>query len=403
MTAVLGINAYHADAAACLVIDGEVVAAAEEERFTRVKHQAGLPAQASRWCLEKAGLEIADLAAIAINSDVHAHRLRKMLYILRHRPQAKLLLDRWQNRRHRVGFAQELADMLPGSGILPPVFPVEHHLAHLACAYLSSSFDDALVVSVDGFGDFAGAAWADALRQDIRIRSRVFFPHSLGIFYQALTQYLGFHDYGDEYKLMGLAAYAEPEGDPRLRQVLLPGKRGQFRLGLEFFRHPREAVPYHWSGGTPQIGTLYTPALEKLLGPARAQDEPLEDRHIALAAEVQNAYERAFFDLLGYGYEQTRSRRLALAGGCAMNSVANGRIFAKIPFDEIHIPPAPGDAGGAMGAALWVWQKITGKRRSILHRADLGQTWADDQLADEAQAWTVAQNRSGLRPGNLHR
>ncbi len=207
---ILGINAYHGDAAACLLVDGQLIAAAEEERFRRIKHWAGFPTEAIRYCLSEAGVRLADLHVIAANQDAKANFWRKVAYTALYHPSLSLLLDRIKNKRKRATIAQELARAFPGETLDAEVRHVEHHLAHLASTYLVAPFKDATLVSVDGFGDFASAAWGIGRNGRIELEGKVYFPHSLGIFYQALTQYLGFPNYGDEYKVMGLAPYGKP-------------------------------------------------------------------------------------------------------------------------------------------------------------------------------------------------
>ncbi|HYC45734.1 MAG TPA: carbamoyltransferase N-terminal domain-containing protein, partial [Burkholderiales bacterium] len=205
---ILGLNAFHGDAAACVVRDGVLVAAAEEERFRRLKHWAGFPSEAIRYCLQAAGCSIQDVAHIAINQDQQANLLRKMAFVVANRPSLSMLADRLRNKRERASIKELLAKTFDGT-FSGRIHFIEHHLAHLASAYYVSPFREAAVVSVDGFGDFASAAWGFGNGDSLRLDSKVYFPHSLGIFYQALTQYLGFPHYGDEYKVMGLAAYGK--------------------------------------------------------------------------------------------------------------------------------------------------------------------------------------------------
>ena len=205
---ILGINAYHADAAACIVRDGALVAAAEEERFRRIKHWAGFPSEAIAYCLREAGADLADVSHVAVNRSGRANFLRKLAFVASHRPSPRLLLSRLRNRRQVAGIADEL-HALPGRPFTGPIDYVEHHAAHLASAFYASPCREAVAVSVDGFGDFASAAWGSGSGTALSLDGRVLFPHSLGIFYQAMTQYLGFPHYGDEYKLMGLAAYGD--------------------------------------------------------------------------------------------------------------------------------------------------------------------------------------------------
>ena len=211
MTFILGINAFHGDSSACLVRDGELLAAAEEERFRRIKHWAGFPSESIRYCLAEAGITLAEVAHVAINQDSRASLGRKVLYALTQRPDLGLVLDRLRNKRRRDGIEAHLARAFPQSAFGGRVHAVEHHRAHLSSAFHVSPFDEAVVVSVDGFGDFSSAAWGVGRGTEIQVEGRVHFPHSLGIFYQALTQFLGFPHYGDEYKVMGLAPYGEPK------------------------------------------------------------------------------------------------------------------------------------------------------------------------------------------------
>ena len=354
MSVVVGLNAYHADSAACVLVDGELVAAAEEERFRRIKHWAGFPSEAIAYCLSEAGLRVEDVHHLAINSDPRANLLRKLGFAMRKRPELRLVLDRLRNARERTSAASELAKAFPGSSFCGQLHGVEHHLAHLASAFHVSPFDAAVAVSVDGFGDFASAAWGVGRGGSLAVDERIHFPHSLGIFYQALTQYLGFPHYGDEYKVMGLAPYGKPTQLDALRRVVRVQPDGSFQLELDCFRHHRERIDYEWSDGIPRVGTLYSGALEELLGPARAPDAPLEDRHRDLARSVQAMYEEALFALLESLHARYREPALCVAGGCGMNSVANGKIRLRTPFERVYVQSAAGDAGGAIGAAFTV-------------------------------------------------
>jgi len=357
MSVILGLNAYHADSAACLLVNGRLVAAAEEERFRRIKHWAGFPSQAIAYCLSEGKVRLSDVDHVAVNSDRRANLFRKALFALQKRPELELVIDRLRNARKRSSIQDELAQAFPGEALKCRVHAVEHHLAHLASCFLVSPFPASVVLSVDGFGDFSSAAWGTGRGQAITVDGRVFFPHSLGIFYQALTQYLGFPNYGDEYKVMGLAPYGQPRFVEPLRQVVHARHDGSFELNLRFFRHHREHVPYSWDNGSPEIGQLFSPELSELLGPARQKDQPLEDRHRDLARSIQVIYEDAFFNLLTRLHEKYQLSTIAISGGCGMNSVANGKIALRTPFREVYVQAAAGDAGGAIGAALQVAQQ----------------------------------------------
>lgn len=352
MNLILGINAYHGDSSACLLRDGRLVAAAEEERFRRIKHWAGFPTKAIKYCLAAAGVTLSDLDIVAINQDTGANIWRKVRYTALHYPSPSLVLDRIKNKNKRASVLEELAHAFPSETLRADIRHVEHHLAHLASAFLVSPFKDATVVSVDGFGDFASAAWGVGHHGHIEPEEKVYFPHSLGIFYQALTQYLGFHKYGDEYKVMGLAPYGKPLHMESMRKIVQLKHSGSFCLDLSYFRHHKDKIEYHWQNGEPTVGLLYSAALVDLLGPPRRSDEEITERYRDIAHSLQAMYEEAFFHLLARLHERHGLDALALSGGCAMNSVANGKVYRRTPFRSMYIQSAAGDAGGAIGAAF---------------------------------------------------
>ncbi len=359
---ILGLNAYHADSAACLVRDGELVAAAEEERFRRIKHWAGFPSHAIRYCLEEAGIGLGDIARVALNRDPKANYWKKVAYTLTRRPSPALVLARMKNARKWSGVGEELARAFPDQRFAGQVHHIEHHLAHLASAFLASPFEDAAVVSIDGFGDFSSAAWGRGRGGDITIDGRVYFPHSLGIFYQALTQHLGFPRYGDEYKVMGLAPYGEPGFMDEMRRIVRLEPDGGFSLDLRYFRHHKENVSYEWVDCEPSVGLLYTEALDELLGPPRAAEAEIEQRHMDIARSIQAMYEEAAFHMYNTLHRRHGCEALVIAGGCGFNSVANGRVYGATPFRQTYVQAAAGDAGGAIGAAYLVWRQVGGGR-----------------------------------------
>jgi len=414
---ILGLNAYHGDAAACLVRDGVIVAAAEEERFRRIKHWAGFPTEAIAYCLQEAGVGLGDVDHVAVNSDPGANTVRKLAYAIRRRPDLRLVWDRIRNQAKRLSVEQEITRAFPGQRFTGEINRVEHHLAHLGSCFLVSPFEEATVVSVDGFGDFSSAAWGVGRGHAIEVEGRVYFPHSLGVFYQALTQFLGFPHYGDEYKVMGLAPYGQPTHLAEMRRIVRLLDDGSFELDLRYFRHHREKIAYEWDGGLPSVGTLFSPELADLLGPARKPEEPLEARHHDIARSVQAMYEEAFFHLLDRLHARHGLDSLTLAGGCAMNSVANGKVLRQSPYRRVYVQSAAGDAGGAIGAAMVTWHRVAagqgaqviagptplaGDRvpgRLVMDHAYLGPSYApdvvDELLRDrrpdiEAQGCTIA-------------
>jgi carbamoyltransferase len=379
---ILGLNAFHGDSAACLVRDGVMLAAAEEERFRRIKHWAGFPAEAIRYCLAETGLRLGDVDVIAVNQDSRANLWRKIAYVARRRPDPRFVLDRLKNRRARKSIADYLAQAFPHDTFNGVHAPIEHHLAHLSSAFHVSPFRDASIVSIDGFGDFSSAAWARGDGADIAIEGRVYFPHSLGVFYQALTQYLGFPHYGDEYKVMGLAPYGEPNQLDAMRRIVTLQPSGSFALNLEYFNHHRQGTVYQWTDGSPEIRDLFSPALEDMLGPRRRPEEPLTQQHRDLARSVQAMYEEAFFHLLDTLYARHQVPALTIAGGCGNNSVANGKVRRRTGYDKVYVQSAAGDAGGAIGAAFAYWHAQGKPRDFVMHHAYWGPQARDAEIDD---------------------
>ncbi len=377
---ILGINAFHGDASACLIRNGDLVAAAEEERFRRIKHWAGFPTEAIRYCLAEAGIRLGDVTHVAVNQDSSANLGKKIAYTLLQRPDLGMVLDRIRNKRERAGVGDQLQRAFPDQVFSGQLHFIEHHRAHLSSAFHVSPFDEAVVVSVDGFGDFASGGWGVGRGIKIDIEDRVYFPHSLGIFYQALTQYLGFPHYGDEYKVMGLAPYGEPQYLEQMRQIVKLDTDGGYRLNLDYFRHHREKIDYEWDDGEPAVGMLFSPELARLLGPVRGIADPLEQRHRDIARSVQAMYEEAFFHLLNTLHARHKLDNIAIAGGCGMNSVANGKVTLSTPFRNVYVQSAAGDAGGAIGAAYSVWHELGGARGTRMDHAYWGPGFDDEQV-----------------------
>jgi carbamoyltransferase len=377
---ILGLNAFHGDSSAALVRDGRLIAAAEEERFRRVKHWAGLPVHAISYCLSQAGIRLSHVDHIALNQDNRANLMRKIGYFLFKRPNVHLVLNRLRNRRARATIPVLLEQAFPGENLRASLHRVEHHLAHLSSAFHVSPFERAAVASIDGFGDFSSAAWGAGAGSEISTYGRVYFPHSLGIFYQALTQYLGFPHYGDEYKVMGLAPYGQASFLETMRQIVHLLPNGGFKLDLNLFRHHREDTTYQWANGSPEFADLFSPALEELLGPRRLPTDLLEQRHRDIARSTQAVYEEAFFHLLSVLQKRSGLTDLSLAGGCAMNSVANGKV-RRMTLRRVYVQSAAGDAGGAIGSAFAVWHELGGKRSFVMDHAYWGPAFDAEDIS----------------------
>jgi len=399
---ILGLNAFHADSSAALIRDGKLIAAAEEERFRRVKHWAGFPSQAIAYCLRQGGLGLRDVDHVTLNQDSRANLLRKIAYVVTKRPDPTLILRRLRNRRQRTDLHALFERAFPSESLHAKIHPVEHHLAHLSSAFHVCPFKEAAVVSVDGFGDFSSAAWGTAAGSEISIDQRIYFPHSLGIFYQAITQYLGFPNYGDEYKVMGLAPYGRPVFLDAMRKIVRLGSNGGFELDLQFFRHHREDVAYQWVNGSPEFGDLFSTRLEHLLGPRRGSAQSIEERHHDVARSAQAMYEEAFFHLLNAVQNQSGLTNLALAGGCAMNSVANGKVRRLTPFQHVYVQAAAGDAGGAIGSAFAIWHKLGGERCFVMDHAFWGPAFDEREISKLLAEYRSRISAAGCKLDEIH-
>lgn len=358
----------------------------EEERLNRVKHWAGFPALAAQAVLGDAGATLRDAAHVAISRDPKAHLLDKALFAFRKRPSLAAIASRLGNQRKVQDVGSLLASKV-GDGFAGRVHAVEHHRAHLASAFFCSPFEEAACLTVDGFGDFLSSMSAVGRGRRLEILDDVMFPNSLGIFYTAITQFLGFPKYGDEYKVMGLSSYGRPEFASALEQVVRPTAEGGFETDVDYFRHATDGVTMSWEDGEPTIGPLFSEKLVELLGPVREPGSEITERHQNLAASLQAVYEKAFFHRLRWLQKKTGLRALCLAGGCAMNSVANGKIFRETAFRDVYIQSAAGDAGTALGAALWVWHDVLEKPRGfVMEHSYWGPRFDDARLAQAVKA-----------------
>ncbi len=394
---ILGINAYHGNASAALVCDGKLVAAVEEERFNRVKYAAGFPAAAIRYCLKEAGITLADLDHVAVPRNPYARLGTKLFYALR--------MPSFARERARViskftGVPAALAwafDSDPAK-TTAKFHRIEHHQAHLASTFFVSPFEDAALLSADGLGDFASSMWGLGTGNRMRIDGAIAFPHSLGLYYSAITQYLGFLKFGDEYKVMGLAAYGQPAYLDAFREILRFSANGGdfgFKLGLDYFTHHKTGPEMSWaeSDQTPTLGKIFSDALPRLLKtPARQPEEPLEQRHRDMAATLQARLEEVYLGMLKKLATKTGAKAVCLAGGVAFNCVANGKIFEATPFEQVYVHPAAGDAGLAVGAAYYVWHQILGQPRSfVLDHAYWGPGYSQAEVNSAIQSNKVSE------------
>jgi carbamoyltransferase len=393
---ILGINAYHGNASAAIVCDGRLIAAVEEERFNRVKYAAGFPAQAIRYCLKEAGLTLAEIDHVAVPRNPYARLGTKIFYALRMPSFAK---ERAKVLARFTGIPEALAAAFETDPkkIKAKFHRVEHHQAHLASSFFVSPFERAALLSADGLGDFASTMWGTGTGNQMEIAGAVAFPHSLGLFYSAVTQYLGFLKFGDEYKVMGLAAYGQAEQLEAFQDIVRFDERTNgngFRLGLEYFTHHRTGPEMSWAEAdkTPTQGILFSEKMASRLGPVRTPEEPLEQRHRNLAAALQARLEEVYLGMLKKLAERTGLKAVCLAGGVAFNCVANGKIFDATPFEQVYVHPAAGDGGLAVGAAYFVWHQKLQKRRSfVMELAYWGPGYSREEMRRAVDASGVAQ------------
>jgi len=380
LTVVLGINAYHSSASAALFVDGVLVGAVEEERFTRIKYETGFPERSIRFCLDAAGLSIQDVDHVAVAGNPLANLWRKVRFALG-TPAGRALVRRRGEPVAQLRMKRTLArsfDLEP-SAIRARFHMVEHHPAHMASAYFVSPFDRAAVASFDGFGDMVSTMWGIGEGWKLSILGEVNFPHSLGMFYTGITQYLGFDKYGDEYKVMGLASYGEPEHLDAMRDVLRHRGGLSFELDMDCFRHGREIQPMVWKGGPAKLGPIWDQGLIDRFGPVRTGPvEPLEERHRNIASSMQRRLEEVELSMLRALHERTGLTALCLAGGVALNCVVNGQIRRETGFEDVYVQPAAYDGGTSLGAAAYVQHHVLGAPRAyVMSHAFLGPEFDD--------------------------
>jgi carbamoyltransferase len=344
---IIGINSFHPDASACLIQNGKLVFAIEEERLNRKKHYYGFPINSIHSCLKFANLEIDEIDFVCINSNSSKNFLNKLFFVLKNFD-IKFLISKFNykinNRNIENLFYNELKTKKK-----PKFLYFDHHLSHLASSFMTSNFKEACCISVDGFGDFVSTTLGYGKENDIKIDDKVYFPNSLGIFYQSLTQFLGFKNYGDEYKLMGLSSYGKPKYVNQISKIIDFDNKNFYFLNLKYFNHHKKFDGENTVKGNSQ---LFNDDIEQILGKKRLSSEKINQYHMDLACSVQRKYEDIFFHILNYGYEKYNNENLTLSGGCAQNSLANGKIKKLTKFKNVFIPSSPGDAGGSIGSAI---------------------------------------------------
>ena len=377
---ILGLNFLHSDTSACIFKNGKLIAAAEEERFTRLKHTSNFPINAINFCLNEAEIKFSDIDTVTINSNPFTSFQKKILFTLKNFKRYKLAFKSISNIKKKVSLKKLISQNFDSENSFKgKIRYVDHHISHILSSSSYSGFEKSVNLSIDGFGDFASAAWGTSEQNKISIDSKVFFPHSMGIFYQSITQFLGFKKYGDEYKVMGLSSYGNPTYQKQLSKLLYNTDEG-YKLNLKYFIHQDQNIFKNNKTGQIEYFDLYSQELKNLIGDERKFDDEINQRHMDIAKSAQVVYENTLFTLLTSLYQKYKIKNLTLSGGCAMNSVANGKILKKTPFEKVYISPNPGDAGGSIGSALFFLLEKGQKIENNINYAYLGSNYSDEDI-----------------------
>ena len=395
---ILGLNAYHADSSAAIFKDGEMIAATEEERFRRVKHWAGFPSMAVEFCLKEAGITLGEVDHIAIGRDPKAKMDKKILFLLKNPGGGwNAVLDRLKNAKKVASLEEEFVKIDPSVNkqeIKNKIQQVEHHRSHLASAFFASPFEEAALLSIDGSGDFSTTMIGIGKGNQIEILDSVDFPHSVGLFYTAFTQLLGFPHYGDEYKVMGLAPYGEPKYVDQLKDVICLTGNGLFTLNQKYFRSAKSGIISYGEDHIPVVAPLYSEYMTEKFGSVRKKTEELTQYHKDMAASVQRFTEQLIFHILDHLQKKTGLQNICIAGGVAQNSVANGKITRSTPFKNVYIPSAGHDAGISMGCALYVYNHVLKQpRANAVWSAYTGSRFSNEEIERYLQSRNIIYTR----------
>ncbi|MEO1257500.1 MAG: carbamoyltransferase C-terminal domain-containing protein [Bacteroidota bacterium] len=386
MTYTLGINAYHGDSSACIYKDGQLIAATEEERIRRIKHWAGLPTEAVKFCLDTAGIKLEDVDVITVSRDPNAKFFKKVVHTLKNRTSIGAIRKKAAHIGGVKTIKEDVAHALGynGTPIKAEVKFIEHHRSHMASSFFVSPFEESAILSIDGMGDFTSTMRGTGKGNKISVIDSVTFPHSVGYFYTCFTQYLGFPNYGDEYKVMGLSPYGRPDEElmKKIRDFIQIKDNGLFELNLKYLSRVRQG---DWASvdenGQPVIKPKYSDYLISKFGPPRKKGDPLTQEHMDLAASVQRVCEEVIFHMAEDLYQKTGLKNLCITGGVAQNSVANGKIIENTSFEHLFVPPAGHDGGTSVGSALYYYHNELGQPRSPFeHQAYTGISFTNEEI-----------------------
>jgi len=358
MSIILGLNANHADSSACLIKDGKLLFGIEEERINRIKHWAGVPIQSIEECLQSTGIDSSEITDISLNSNPLSNLSRKSFFFLKNYLLGKKKYEIAERIKRKISIKDFINNQSNNCnfGSKVNIHYIDHHISHIASAYYASGFKDAVGLSIDGFGDFCSLSIAKCNEEGIKVIKKIYFPHSLGIFYEAITQLIGFKNYGDEYKVMGLSSYGKPEFFELIKEKIFK-KNTFFELNTKYFNHTNRNFEYKFSN-QPKQNEIFSNEIFKLFKKDELKDnQDFNEYKANIASSAQKIFEFFLKDICKEIKKINFSNNLVYAGGCALNSLANNQILINNYFKKTFIPYAPGDAGGSIGSALVTFRK----------------------------------------------
>ncbi len=380
MSIILGINSNHADSSACIIKNGELLFAIEEERINRVKHWAGLPCGSIEACLKYTNIDLSDITDIAINTNPLSNLHHKMIYFVKNYLLGKKKFEIADRLKKKLSLKKDINNFFNPKSLTKNVniHFIDHHVSHIASAFFPSNFKKAVGLSIDGFGDFCSVSIAKCENEKIHIVKKEFFPNSLGVFYESFTQLIGFKNYGDEYKMMGLSSYGEPKYFDEILKNLFNGEKG-INLNLKYFNHTNKNYSYKFQG-KPEQNNLFSSNLKNLFNVGDLDTKSFSDLQKDLASSAQKVFEYKLFEIINEVKSLNYSDNLVYAGGCALNSLANKKLHESNLFKNIFIPYAPGDGGGSIGAALYALKENKNITLSNLTSPFIGPNFSNDEI-----------------------
>lgn len=378
MKIIIGLNSFHADSSACLIKDNILKFGIEEERINRVKHWAGFPSESIKSCLLSEDLDLNEVTDICINTNPLSNVNNKVFYFLKNFIFGSKKFEIFQRLKKKISLKENFNNLIEGQKLNKniKIHYIDHHLSHISSSFFSSGFDKSMGLSIDGFGDFTSIAIAKCSAQEIKIIKKIYFPHSLGVFYEAFTQLIGFQNYGDEYKMMGLSSYGNSGLENKIEKIFK--NIDKIELNLDFFNHVKKDFKYKFEG-VPNQNFIFSKKIYDLLGLDEKNIENQKNKaNIAFA--VQKTYEKVFLNICNEMSKNNFSKNLVLSGGCALNSLANKKLYDSNIFNNIHIPYAPGDAGGAIGSALYTSNVMYKNKVSNLKSPYIGPKYSNNYI-----------------------